>query len=120
LVVPVFFLLVFGLIEITRMMMVQQALTNAAREGCRTAVLATTLHVSKVEAAVRKYLKSVMSNASDEGVVRVTLPNGLASTTTGTDVTVAVEVDYADISWLPVSYLGVNPTIAAKQVGKRE
>ena len=64
-VAPVFFLLMFGLIEFGRMMMVQQSLTNAAREGCRTAVLATTINSSDVEAAVRNYLQSVMSNAAN-------------------------------------------------------
>lgn len=36
-VAPVLFLFVFGIIEIGRMLMVRQALTNAAREGCRKA-----------------------------------------------------------------------------------
>ena len=38
-VAPVFFLLVFGMIEYGRMVMVQQIIVNAAREGCRAAVL---------------------------------------------------------------------------------
>lgn len=117
LVAPVFFIFVFGLIELGRMIMVQQSLTNAAREGCRTAVLATTLDSSKVETAVRDYLDSVMSNSND---VTVTVPTGLASTASGTDLTVSVEVEYADVSWMPFGYLGLNPTIAAEQIGKRE
>jgi Flp pilus assembly protein TadG len=119
-VAPVFFVLVFGLIELGRMVMVQQALTNAAREGCRTATLATTINESEVETAVRNYLKSVMRNASNASEVRVTVPNGLASTAAGTDLTVAVEANYADVSWMPLRYLGLNPKIAAKQIGKRE
>jgi len=120
LVVPVFFLLVFALIEFGRMMMVQQSLTNAAREGCRTAILATTTNSSDVEAAVRNYLQSVMSNASNVDEVRVTVPTSLASTASGTDVTVSVDVDYSDVSWMPFGYLGVNPTIRAEQTGQRE
>src|SRR5262249_48705817 len=38
-VAPVFFLLVFGMIEYGRMVMVYQILTNASREGARVAVL---------------------------------------------------------------------------------
>ncbi|TFG81694.1 MAG: pilus assembly protein, partial [Chromatiales bacterium] len=83
-VAPVFFLFVFGLIELGRIVMVQQALTNAAREGCRTAVPATTVDSAEVEAAVRNYLESVTSNASSVGKVRVTVPAGLASTASGT------------------------------------
>ncbi len=119
-VAPIFFMLVFALIEFSRMMMVQQALTNAAREGCRTAVLATTRDGSDVDSSVRDYLQSVMSNASDSGEVRVTVPSSLASTASGTALTVSVEVEYGDVSWLPFRYLGLNPTIAASQIGIRE
>jgi Flp pilus assembly protein TadG len=106
--------------EFGRMVMVQQSLTNAAREGCRRAVLATTVNSSDVESAVRDYLQSVMSNASNTSQVRVTLPSNLANTPSGTNLTVAVEVDYTDVSWLPIAYLGLNPTIGAEQIGKRE
>jgi len=119
-VAPVFFLLVFGLIEMGRMVMVQQSLTNAAREGCRKAVLATTIDSNDVENAVRDYLQSVMSNANDTGEVRVTVPGGLAGIPSGSELSVGVEVDYSDVSWVPIGYLGLNPTIAAEQVGKRE
>ena len=120
LVAPLFLLFVFSLIEFGRMMMVQQSLTNAAREGCRAAILATTTSSAEVESAVRNYLKSVMSNASNAEEVRVTVPSGLAGTASGTDLTVAVEVQYSDVSWLPLGYLGLNPTIAAQQTGQRE
>ena len=120
LVAPVFLMFVFGLIEFGRMMMVQQSLTNAAREGCRTAALATTINSPDVEAAVRDYLQSVLSNASNVDEVRVTVPASLAGISSGTDVTVAVEVDYKDVSWVPLGYLGFNPTIGAEQTGERE
>ena len=120
LVAPIFFLLVFGLIEFGRMMMVQQSLTNAAREGSRVAILPTTKNGADVEAAMRDYLQSVMSNASDTGQVRVTVPGNLGTVTSGATLTVSVEVDYLDVSWLPLGYLGLNPTIAASQVGVRE
>src|SRR5579864_8209893 len=38
-ILPVFVLLVFGLIEASRLGMVAQILTTAAREGCRVAVI---------------------------------------------------------------------------------
>ncbi|HEX2473553.1 MAG TPA: TadE/TadG family type IV pilus assembly protein [Lacipirellulaceae bacterium] len=119
-VAPIFFLLVFAIIELGRMMMVQQSLTNAAREGCRKAVLATTTNGSDVEDAVRDYLQSVMSNASDSGSVRVTVPSSMSTATSGSSLTVAVEVDYSDVTWLPLGYLGLNPTIRARQIGLRE
>jgi Flp pilus assembly protein TadG len=119
-VAPIFFLLVFGLIEMGRMMMIQQSLTNAAREGCRTAVLATTKTGADVEEDMRDYLQSVMSNASDTGKVRINVPGDLAGVASGAILTVSVEVDYLDVSWLPLGYLGLNPTIGASQIGVRE
>jgi len=119
-VAPVFFLLVFGMIEFSRMVMIQQSLTNAAREGCRMAALATTMSSSAVESAVRSHLNTSMSNASDAQEVRVTVPTGMSAASSGSDLAVQVEVDYADVSWLPVEILGLNPTLRAKQIGKRE
>ena len=45
-VAPLFFLLVFGMVEFGRMVMIQQVLTNGSREGARKAVLdgATSSH----------------------------------------------------------------------------
>jgi Flp pilus assembly protein TadG len=120
LVAPVFFLFVFALIEMGRMMMIQQSLTNAAREGCRTAVMANTTNGSDVDAAVRNYLLSVTSKASNPGKVRVTTPGNLANCPSGTNLTVAVELDYQDVTWVPIDYLGLNPRIRAEQSGWRE
>ena len=119
LVAPIFFLLVFGLIEFGRMMMVQQALTNAAREGNRVAILATTKDGAAVEARIRDYLESVLANAAS-GQVRTTVPGNLATVTSGATLTVSVEVDYLYVSCVPLGYLGLNPTIAASQMGIRE
>jgi Flp pilus assembly protein TadG len=119
-VAPVFFLLVFVLIEAGRMMMIRQSLTNAAREGCRAAALATTSSSSKVEAAVRDYLRSLMSVADNATKLRVTTPAGLASCNSGTNLTVTVEVDYRDVSWLPLHFFDMNPTIGSQQTGQRE
>src|SRR6266446_4936662 len=57
LVAPVFFVLVFGMIEYGRVVMVQQVLTNAVREGARNGVVngSTT---SGVTSAVNNYLTS--------------------------------------------------------------
>ena len=120
LVAPVFLLLVFSLFEFGRMMMVQQSLTNAAREGCREAVLATTINSSDVDKAVRDYLQSITSKATNTGTVRVTVPAGLADCAAGTELTVAVQVDYKDVTWIPLGYLGLNPTIHAEQTSRRE
>lgn len=120
LVAPVFFLLVLGLVEMGRMLMVQQSLTNAAREGCRMAVMGTTISSSHVDGAVRDYLQSVTRKAEDPAKLRVTAPADLANCPSGTSLKVDVEVYYKDVTWVPFGYLGLNPTIRAQQSGYRE
>ncbi|MFT7633807.1 MAG: Flp pilus assembly protein TadG [Mariniblastus sp.] len=101
-VAPVIFLMIFGSVEFARMMMVRQALTNAAREGCRSACLATTNNDSKPELAVRDALLSVVKNSVDNPAIRVTIDPPMTSTIqSGTAVSVSVEVNCSDVSWLP-------------------
>ena len=56
-VAPVFFLLIFGMIEYGRMVMVQQVITNASREGCRRAVIDGSTYAD-VQTSVTNYLTS--------------------------------------------------------------
>ena len=63
LIAPIFILLVFGMIEFGRMVMVQQVLTNASREGARLAVLDGTT-TSDVTTAVGNYLTNAAINSS--------------------------------------------------------
>ena len=67
-VAPIFILLLFGMIEYGRMVMVQQMLTNATREGARQAVLdgATT---EGVRNTVKNYLSSGGINLQDTAIV---------------------------------------------------
>src|SRR5262249_49128065 len=86
-VAPVFFLLVFGMIEYGRMVMVQQVITNAAREGARVGVLdgATT---SNVTTAVSSYLTSARISGASTSVS----PSPPSSASYGAPVTVTVSV----------------------------
>lgn len=117
-VAPVLFLFVFGLIEVGRAMSVQQAVTNAAREGCRKAVIATTRNKDDVEFVVRRYLRSVLPSALDSVSVVVT-PQSFTAMPSGTEITVNVRVNYSDVSWLPAGYLG-DPVLGAEASQRRE
>ena len=109
LVAPVVFLFVFGIIEFGRLMMVQQAMTNAARESGRKASLATTLNATDVDAAARNFMGGVLANASDTSKVRVTTtPASLASVASGTPLTVAIAINFSDVGWLPPSLLNLS------------
>ena len=107
LVAPFVFLLVFGSFEFARMMMVRQALTNAAREGCRHATLATTLQDDQSKATIRQHLSDVVPYANNDEVLRVLVtPEFENKLTAGTRVTATVEIDCEDVSWLPPMFFG--------------
>ena len=71
-VLSTFFIFVFGIIEMSRLGMVAQLLTDAAREGCRIAIL--------------------------DGKS----PLDVTTSKLGDWVTVTITVSFSDVSWLPV------------------
>lgn len=98
-VAPVLFLMIFGLIEFGRMIMVQQALTNAAREGCRTATLVTTTTPNEAEEAARTYLQGVVGAPATTPDVTVSIsPNSFTDIEPGDPITVSVAVDMKDVA----------------------
>ena len=114
-VAPVFLLLVFGMIEYGRLVMVQQMLTNASREGARLAVLdgSTTTDVENV-------VDSYLTSGNITGATVTMTPNPPGDAASGDPVTVQVQIPYADVSWLPSPmYLG-NTTMTATSVMRRE
>ena len=122
-VAPVVFLFIFGIIEFGRLMMVQEAMTNAAREACREASLATTINSADVDAAARNVMLGVMSNAANTATVRVTMtPASMANVSSGTPVNVYIEANFSDVSWLPGSFLNIAGTrvISAEATFERE
>jgi len=107
--------MVFGMIEYGRMVMVQQIITNASREGARTAVLdgATT---ASVTAAVNGYLTS----GSISGATVTVNPDPPSNAAYGDPVTVTVSVPFSQVSWLPSPmYLG-GKTLTSATVMRRE
>jgi len=115
LVAPVFFVLSFGMIEYGRMVMVQQVLTNAAREGARVGVLDGSTQ-SKVTTAVNSYLTAAGINSSTTTVS----PNPPSSAAPTAPVTVTVAVPFNSVSWLPSPlYLG-GKTMSFSAVMRRE
>lgn len=115
-VAPVFFLLVLGMIEFGRMVMVQQVITNGSREGARVAVLDGTTGV-EVQAAVEGYL----STANVPGASVTVDPTEPSSAGYGAPVTVTVSVPFSEVSWLPTPMLiGGDTDLTATTVMRRE
>ncbi len=119
-VAPVFFLLIFGMIEYGRMIMVQQVITNASREGARMAVLDGS-RTSEVEDRVRSYLTNSSidpTHADIDAYANGTM--ALENAGFGDPVTVSVSIPFTEVSWLPSPmYLG-GKTLTATTVMRRE
>ena len=115
-VAPLFFLLVMGLFEFGRMMMVQEILTNGVREGARKAVLP-----GATQSDVNTVIDNYMTSAGISGHTKSCTPDP-ATATGGSTVTVTVSVPYNSVSWLPVSTVRFlnNKTLTATVVMRKE
>jgi Flp pilus assembly protein TadG len=108
LVAPVLFMFVFGIIELSRLGMVAQALTNATRDGCRVAVLPNSV-TSDVQSRLNASRTSfggspgtVSAVDTDPGTQGAWItPSNWATASGGTAVTVTVRLPFTQVSWLP-------------------
>ena len=110
-VAPVMLLFVLGTIEFGRAMFLQHVAINAARDGCRQAILATATN-STVQATSDSILTSIgitggttsMSVAGDSN-------RNTSSATPGERISVSVTIPYAQNSWLPSSFYLSNKSL---------
>jgi len=114
-VAPLFFLLVFGMIEYGRMVMVQQILTNSAREGARVGVLDSGTQAT-VAAAVNRYLTS----ARIQNATTTVSPDPPNSAPAGGPVSVTVSVPFDQVSWLPSPLFLGGQTMSFTATMRRE
>jgi Flp pilus assembly protein TadG len=106
---PVFLTLVLGIIEASRLGMVTQLLTTAAREGCRIAVIN-----GMEQTDVQNRVNAVLTGSGiSVGTVEPSCPAPYAwdSSPEGTPITLTLSVPYANVSWLPVPFFLTNTTI---------
>jgi len=107
-------LLVFGMIEFGRMLMVQEILVNAAREGARKAVLPGATD-AQTQTTVDDYLKNSGITTQTRSVSPST-----DSASGGTAITVTVSVAYKDVSWLPKMQFLSSTNLSASVVMRKE
>jgi Flp pilus assembly protein TadG len=116
---PVFLTLVLGIIEASRLGMVTQLLTTAAREGCRVAVIN-----GMEQTDVQNRVTAVLSGSGiSVGTVTPSCPSPYAwdSSPEGTPITISLNVPYDSVSWLPVPLFlkGTNITCSATMSSER-
>jgi Flp pilus assembly protein TadG len=99
---PVVFLLILGIVEIGRGIMVVHLLNNAAELGCRTGIVEGT-STANIQSTVTSELKS--AGISGETVtVKVNDASADASTAgAGDEITVVVTVPTSSISWVGIN-----------------
>jgi Flp pilus assembly protein TadG len=115
---PVFFLLVFGMIEYGRMVMVQQILTNASREGARFAVVQSADNTTAVQNVVEDYLESASIGGTPTIDVDWPASGGSSSSE---PVTVTVSIPFGQVSWLPSPmFVDSSMPLTAVSVMRRE
>lgn len=111
--------MIFGIVEVGRMLQVQQAMTNASREGARRATLAAAT-VADVKAVV---LDSLASSGISVTPDKVTVnPTDLNATPDGEPITVSVEIPFSQVTWLPSPMFswGTSRTMRALTVMRRD
>ena len=122
-VAPVFFLLVFGMIEFGRAVMVQQVITNASREGARTAVLDGTTR-AEIDAKVEDYLQNACVSGAETAVIAIDdvsqAEKEFEQSDYGDAIEVTVTIPFDQVSWVPVPKFLGGTVLTATTVMRRE
>jgi Flp pilus assembly protein TadG len=111
-VAPVFVALMMGQLESSRLGMVAQLLTTAAREGCRVAVTP-----GATQSGVQDRITTVLSGSGiSVGTVTPTCPANYTwnSAPDGTPITVSLSVPYSQVSWLGTPFFLTNANISVQ------
>jgi Flp pilus assembly protein TadG len=117
-VAPVLFLLIFGMIEYGRMVMVQQVLTNASREGARQAVLDGATY-NGVNSFVSSYLTSAGIPSAAVQPIAMS-PSDPQTAGYGAPISVTVSVNFNQVSWLPAPIWLGGKTLNATTTMRKE
>ena len=114
LVLPIFLMLVFGIIEFGRGFMVGQLVTNAAREGARRAILDDSTNAD-ITSYIQTFMQTSANVATGDTTVTITVTaapgnpavsgNDVALCTSRDLVTVKVEVPFDKVAYITGKYL---------------
>ena len=122
LVLPLFLMLVLGIIEFGRAMMVANLVTNSAREGARMAVLDGSTNTD-VNNAVKSFLQSAIGQGVTTTDIDVTITvtaaagnpdpaNNIANATSRDLITVKVQLPFNKVALIPGNYLTGRQLVA--------
>ncbi len=121
LVLPLFILLTFSIIEFGRAMMASQLVTNAARDGARLAAIDGSTN-QQVRDAVLEFLDRSLGPNSSTASVSIEVngtSNEVANSSPGDMCTVTVSVPYSEITLTRAQFLD-NSNIVGHCAMRRE
>lgn len=110
---PLFFMVVLGIVEFGRAMMVSQLLTNAAREGARIAILSGNSN-EDVANAVTEFLELSANIDPGDVTVEITVTAATGNPDPGDEVanavsrdlcSITVQVPFDEVSYIKADYL---------------
>ena len=114
LVLPIFTMLVFGIIEFGRGFMIMQLVTNAAREGCRKGIIDGSTN-SDVTNYIQTFMQTSGNVATSATTVTITVtpaagnptnPTSSLATCSSRDlVTVKVDIPFSAVQLITAKYL---------------
>ncbi|MGO9469409.1 MAG: TadE family protein [Isosphaeraceae bacterium] len=96
LIAPVFLVMFLGIVEFGRVIMVQQILVNAAREGARQAILPL-----ETDAQVAQAVSNYLATTGISGYTETLSPTLASNPASGAALTLTISVPYASVGWLP-------------------
>ena len=114
LVLPIFMMLVFGIIEFGRGFMIMQLVTNAAREGCRRGIIDGSTN-SDVTSYIQTFMQSSGNVPTASTTVTITVTpytgnpanptNSLAACQSRDLVNVKVDIPFSAVQLITAKYL---------------
>lgn len=116
LVLPIFFMVVLGIIEFGRAMMVAQLLNNGAREAARLAIMDGSTN-AQVDASVRGFVSSAAGVDPAKLTVTITVTPATGNPDPGNDVSLArrrdlcevqVKVSFSEVDYIPSKFLATS------------
>jgi len=115
LVLPIFFMVVLGIVEFGRAFMICQLLQNAAREGCRKAVTGSYTRTQIINDIKSDMQTGGVNNPNSLTITVTVTPdtgnppvanNEVANAATRDLINVTVQVPFSQIALIPGKYLG--------------
>lgn len=107
-VAPLFFIIIFGLLELGRGFMVMHLLSNSAREGCRYALEHAPTN-SGIQDQVKNYLATQGVSGATTSILINNQGGDISQSAKGDVVTINISIPVSKFSWIPGStYLHGN------------